>query len=120
VPARTTEYQRLQTAVQAQLAQLPGAKVTMSRNEPDISAIEFGSDGNLWVSNSRSGHDQPAGIMFTWDVFTPDGEFIRQVSAKCAGDGKEDSLIWTPDGNAVLVTGFLEAAIVAAGRRRRR
>ncbi|MBK6735815.1 MAG: hypothetical protein IPG61_17395 [bacterium] len=114
--ARTDEeYQRLQTMVQAQLAQLPGAKVAMSHNEPDISAIEFGSDGNLWVSNSRSGHGQPAGIMFTWDVFTPDGEFIKQVSAKCAGDGKEDSLIWTPDGNAVLVTGFLEAALSLQG-----
>ena len=110
--ARTDEeYQRLQDAVQAQLSQLPGAKVAMSRTEPDIAAIEIGNDGNLWVSSSRSGHEQPAGIMFTWDVFSPDGEFIKQVSAKCGGDGKEDTLIWTPDGNAVLVTGFLDAAM---------
>lgn len=114
--ARTDEeYQRLQTMVQAQLAQLPGAKVTMSRTEPDIAAIEIGNDGNLWVSTSRSGVEQPAGIMFTWDVFTPDGEFLKQVSAKCAGDGKKDSLIWTPDGNAVLVTGFLDAAMSLQG-----
>lgn len=109
------EFQRLTNAVQAQLAQLPSAKVTMSRTEPDISAIEIGNDGNLWVSNSRSGHAQPAGIMFTWDVFTPDGEFIKQVSAKCPGDGKKDSLIWTPDGNAILVTGFLDAAMALQG-----
>lgn len=114
--ARTDEeYQRLTTAVQAQLAQLPGAKVAMSRTDPDISAIEIGNDGNLWVSNSRSGVDQPAGIMFTWDVFSPDGEFIKQVSAKCPGDGKKDSLIWTPDGNAILVTGFLDAAMALQG-----
>jgi len=109
------EFQRLQTVVQAQLAQLPGAKVTMSRTEPDIAAIEIGNDGNLWVSTSRSGVEQPAGIMFTWDVFTPDGEFLKQVSAKCQGDGKKDSLIWTPDGNAVLVTGFLDAAMSLQG-----
>lgn len=115
LPRTDAEYQRLQTAVQAQLAQLPGAKVTMSRNEPDISAIEIGNDGNLWVSNSRSGHAQPAGVMFTWDVFSPDGEFLKQVSAKCPGDGKKDSLIWTPDGNAILVTGFLEAAMALQG-----
>lgn len=114
--ARTEEeYQRLQTAVQAQLAQLPNAKVTMSHNEPDLAALEIGRDGNLWVSNSRSGHDQPAGIMYTWDVFSPDGEFLKQVSAKCVGDGKKDSLIWTPDGNAVLVTGFLDAAMSLQG-----
>ena len=53
--------------------------------------------------------------MFTWDVFTPDGEFLKQVSAKCAGDGKKDSLMWTPDGNAVLVTGFLDAAMSLQG-----
>ncbi len=109
------EFKRLQTVVQAQLAQLPGAKVTMSRTEPDIAAIEIGNDGNLWVSTSRSGVEQPAGIMFTWDVFTPDGEFLKQVSAKCQGDGKKDSLIWTPDGNAVLVTGFLDAAMSLQG-----
>lgn len=110
--ARTDEeYQRLQNVVQTQLSQLPGAKVTMSHNEPDIAAIEIGIDGNLWVSSSRSGHEQPKGIMFTWDVFSPDGEFIKQVSAKCAGDGMKDTLIWTPDGNAVLVTGFLDAAL---------
>lgn len=114
--ARTDEeYQRLQTVVQAQLAQLPGAKVTMSRHEPDIATIEMGNDGNLWVSSSGSGRDQPAGIMFTWDVFSPDGEFLKQVSAKCAGDGKKDSLIWTPDGDAILVTGFLDAAMSLQG-----
>lgn len=114
--ARTDEeHQRLMTAVQAQLAQLPGAKITMSRTEPDIAAIEIGTDGNLWVSTSRSGVEQPTGIMFTWDIFSPDGEFIKQVSAKCAGDGKKDSLIWTPDGNAVLVTGFLDAAMALQG-----
>jgi len=109
------EFQRLQTAVQARLAQVPGAKVTMSRTESDISAIEIGNDGNLWVSTSRSGGEQPAGIMFTWDVFTPDGEFLKQVSAKCQGDGKKDALIWTPDGNAILVTGFLDAAMSLQG-----
>ena len=31
------------------------------------------------------------------------------MSAKCEGDGENDILIWTPDGNAVLVTGFVEA-----------
>ncbi len=114
--ARTAEeLKRLNDAVQAQLAQLPGAKVSMSRTDPDIAAIEIGHDGNLWVANSRSGVDQPAGIMFTWDVFSPDGEFIKQVSAKCPGDGKKDSLIWTPDGNAVLVTGFLDAAMSLQG-----
>ena len=31
------------------------------------------------------------------------------MSAKCEGDGENDIIIWTPDGNAVMVTGFTEA-----------
>jgi len=31
------------------------------------------------------------------------------VSAKCEGDGLNDIIIWTPEGNALLVTCYTEA-----------
>ena len=82
-----------------------------AKTEPDVGGLVFGTDGNLWVTSSRSGFDQPEGILITWDVFTPDGHFIKTVSAKCEGDGENDILIWTPEGNAVVVTGFTEAIL---------
>jgi len=104
------DYNMVKTTAEAQLAQIPNAKIIVSHTEPDIGGLMFGPDKNLWVSSSRGGFEQPEGIMFTWDVFTPDGVFVETVSAACPGDGLNDLIIWTPDGAAVQVTGFTEAA----------
>ena len=103
------EYQKVFDLATRQLSRLPGAKFDISKIEPDISSLRFSSDGNLWVTTSHSGYDEPEGILVTCDVFDPDGHFIKQVSARCEGDGQEDSLFWAPDGSAVLVTGFADA-----------
>ena len=103
------EFNRVMTTMEAALAQIPNAKIVPSKTEPDIGALDFGTDGNLWVTNSRSGIDQPEGILTTWDVFTPDGHYFKTVSAKIEGDGENDLIIWTPSGDAVMVTGFTEA-----------
>jgi WD40 repeat protein len=103
------EFNRVKETMEAALAQIPNAKIVPSENEPDIGSINFGIDGNLWVANSRSGFEEPEGILTSWDVFSPDGHFIKTVSAACEGDGENDIIIWTPEGNAVLVTGFTEA-----------
>jgi sugar lactone lactonase YvrE len=114
-PRDDEDYEQIKTSLEAAFAQVPGAKIVPAKTEPDIGSLEIGSDGNLWVSTSRSGTDQPEGILTTWDVFDPDGHFIKTVSAKCEGDGENDILIWTPDGNAVLVTGFVEALAALQG-----
>jgi hypothetical protein len=103
------EFNRVKTTMEAALAQIPNAKIVPSPIQPDIGSLEIGNDGNLWVTSSQSGVGQPEGILTTWDVFSPDGHFIKTVSAKCEGDGENDILIWTPDGNAVVITGFVEA-----------
>jgi len=103
------EFDRVKTTMEAALAQIPNVKIVPAKTEPDIGSLDFGTDGNLWVATSRSGIDQPEGILTTWDIFTPDGHFLKTVSAKIEGDGENDLIIWTPDGNAVLVTGFTEA-----------
>ena len=109
------DYELIKSTVQAQLAQLPNPKITISRTEPDLTSLTMGSDGNIWVSTSKSGVDQPKGVFFTWDIFDLDGHFIKQISAACPGDGEEDMLVWTPGGDAVQVTGFLAAARALGG-----
>ena len=77
------EIERIETTLGAQLQQLPNAKWTISKTEPDIGDLRFGPDGNLWVGTSRGGFDQPEGVFYTWDVFDADGHFLEQVSAAC-------------------------------------
>ncbi len=105
------EYNRLKTVLETQLAPIPNAKIVVCEYNPDIAGLFFGYDGNLWVGNSGAGRDEPEGIMTTWDVFTPDGDFLKTVSARCPGKGRNDILIWTPEGDAVMVTGFQDAAM---------
>jgi hypothetical protein len=103
------DYNAVKTAVEAQLAQLPGSVIKVSRTEPDVNSLMIGPDGNLWVTSSRSGFEQPEGILATFDVFSPDGHFIKQVQARCDGNGLEDAIFFTSNGTAVVVTGFTEA-----------
>ena len=105
------QYNQLKTVLETQLGQIPNAKIVLCEYNPDIASLYFGYDGNLWVTNSGAGRDQPEGILNTADVFTPDGDFIKTVSIQCEGDGENDIMFWTPDGNAVLVTGFQDASM---------
>ena len=102
------EFNRVKSNLEGAFAQIPNANIVVSTTEPDINGLNFGYDGNLWVSNSYSGFEQPEGILATWDVFSPDGHFIKTVSAKCEGDGLNDIIIWTPEGNALLVTCYTD------------
>ncbi len=103
------EYQAVFDLATIQLSRLPGSKFEISKTAQDIDSLRFGEDGNLWVKSSQSGFNEPAGILVTYDVFNPDGHFIKQVAVRCIGNGKEDNLFWSPDGSAVLVTGFTDA-----------
>jgi len=113
-PRDQETHDLIEERLTTQLAQLPGAKWHISETEPDIGALRIGPDGNLWVESSRSGRDQPEGVFYTWDVFTPDGHFVEQVAARCPGDGEEDMMLWTKDG-AIQVTGFISAVLSLQG-----
>ncbi|RKZ12298.1 hypothetical protein DRQ50_12155 [bacterium] len=102
------EIDRIETTLEVQLAQLPGATWDISKTEPDISTVKIGPDGNLWVECSMGGIEQPEGVFYTWDVFSPDGHFIEQVAAHCEGDGDEDLMLWTKT-SAIQITGFKSA-----------
>jgi len=103
------DYNAVKTSVETQLAQLPNSVIKISHTEPDIGSVRFGPDSNLWVTTSRSGKDQPEGVLATYDVFDPDGDFLKQVAVKCEGNGEEDALFFSPGGDAILVTGFTSA-----------
>ena len=64
----------------------------------------YSPDGERLTILSREG-DGPGETRIPANLlFMPDGHFLKTVSAKCEGDGENDILIWTPEGNAVVVT----------------
>ena len=108
-PRADEDYEAVKNALEARLAQLPDPSISVSRTEPDVNSLTIGPDGNLWVTSSRSGFEQPEGILATFDVFDSSGHFIKQVAARFEGNGLEDAIYFTNDGAAVVVTGFTEA-----------
>ncbi len=84
---------------------------------PCISRLWVDSDNRLWVLHSRSGTDQPDGILQTYDVFDKQGLLVRQLSFACPGDAKEDRLFPLTDGRAVLVKGYWSAVLATIGVR---
>ena len=84
-------------------------EVHVEKNEPAIQALYCRPNGEIWVLTAAGTHDQPAGIMQTYDVFSPQYEFIRQVALACPGDPDEDSLFFLGEGQAALVRGSVQA-----------
>jgi hypothetical protein len=107
---------RVNSIAEAQQRQSPiEFDVELCETEPDISSLRIASDGSLWVLSSRSTREQPEGIMATYDVFDADGHFMKQVSVRCDGDGREDGLIFVGDDRILHVTGFLDAVVALQG-----
>jgi len=90
--------------------------VTPSDCDPVIAMSHRGlrvhDDGTIWVLTSRGANDQESGVMATFDVFSPEGEFTRQVAVHFDGDARHDGVIFLADGRAVVVKGFVDAAMV--------
>ena len=71
-------------------------------------------DNSLWVLTSQGSRQNPDGTIGTFDVFDPEGRFMKQVSLTGEGDGTEDFYFFV--GNRVyVVRGFLNAAMASIG-----
>lgn len=74
----------------------------MEPTEPDILQLHVAADGRIWVLPSRGVRDQAKGVHSTWDVFTAEGVFERQVAFACDADGLQDALFF-PGGDLVVL-----------------
>ena len=82
---------------------------------PCISSLQVNDDGNLWVLHSRSDHDLPDGIMMVYDIFDPEGHFLRQAGIACKGDAQEDRLFLLGSDRVILVRNWRSASLSRLG-----
>ena len=88
---------------------VPLQGATIEETEPDITGMWFDPDGNLCVQTSRGDREKPDGAYSLYDVFSPDGVFLRQAALICDADPQRDGLSMLRDGRIVVVTGILDA-----------
>ena len=90
-------------------------KVVPSDNEPMIAMMQRGlrvhGDGTIWVLTTHGIRDQAPGVMVTFDVYSPSGEYVRQVAVHFDADARHDGVFLLQDDRAVVVKGFVDAAM---------
>ena len=105
---RTNKERNLQRLImEAQTSHLRGeVDIAVSSTEPDIERICTGPDGNLWVETSRGRRPEQPGVMMVWDVFTPLGHFLKQVSMLAPHDALEDLVLFTGSRRVTVITRY--------------
>jgi hypothetical protein len=107
---------RFQSIMESQSAQFPNRPTPVVENqESDIQDLRCADDGTIWVLTSRAVYTPEAGVLASWDVFSPTGEFLKQVKALAPGDPSADVLFLTDSGLAIKITGFWDAALAVMG-----
>lgn len=71
-----------------------------------ISGLWVQDDGTLWVQNGHGAHDQPEGILATYDVFDEDGHYVKQVQLACEGNAREDGVFYLGGDRLILSRGM--------------
>lgn len=98
-----------------QTTQAPNAPVSWEDTEPDVEFLRLAGDGQIWILNSRAMWEPPEGVFTFYDVFSPEGEFLKQVHVICPGNPEQDMLFFASDDLAFMVKGFWGAALSQFG-----
>ncbi len=107
--ARTALYR---AAADAAVKRNGQGAIEVCDTEPAVTRIRVEDDGTLWILHAASAYQQPDGVLQIYDVFDPEGHFIKQVEIVCEGDGENDALFWLGADRVLRVTGALEPGLV--------
>jgi hypothetical protein len=106
-------WQRILETVQRN--QAPGAPISIEKTQPDVEFMRVADDGSIWILNSRAMWTETTGAFTYYDVFSPEGHFVKQVEVVCEGNPQDDILIFAGDDLAFMITGFWDAALARFG-----
>lgn len=94
--------------------QIPGCQIVVNDKCKDIEAIYLRDDGSIWVINADGARENPEGSIASFDVYNPEGQFVKNVVLQGQGDPMNDLYLFVKN-RLYVVTSFLQAALVAQG-----
>jgi hypothetical protein len=113
--ARTAEEKAFMNRMFSHWAKMiPNCKVVINPMVKDIENIYLRDDGSMWVLTSAGARNLPKGTLGVFDVFNPEGQFVKQVTLQGQGNPLEDLYVFEKD-RFYVVTSFLQAAMSAQG-----
>ncbi len=113
-PRPANEKKFMETVMGFWAQRIPNCKVTIADMNKDIENIYVRDDGSIWVLNSVGARDLPKGTMGVFDVFNPDGQFVKTVTLQGQGNPIQDLYVFEKD-RVYVVTDFVTAAMTAQG-----
>lgn len=93
---------------------IPNCKTSINDMAKDIDNFYVRDDGSIWVMSSAGARNLPKGTLGTFDVFNPEGQFVKTVTLQGEGNPLEDLYVFEKD-RFYVVTSFLTAAMTAQG-----
>jgi hypothetical protein len=113
--AHTAEEMEFLTKMMEHFAQtIPGCRVEIEENAKDIESLHVRDDGSIWVLTSAGGREHPDGSLGTFDVYNPEGQFVKNVTLMGDGDPLDDAYMFVKD-RVYVVTDLFQAIMVAQG-----
>ena len=107
---------RITAQLEGQIRQFPPeTPYKIMDNEPDIATLFIHDDGSIWVLTSRAMWEPKPGVLKTFDVFSPSGEYVKQVDVIAEGSSSADLLIFARNNLVFKITGFYDAIVAAVG-----
>ncbi len=83
--------------------------------DSDISSLRVNPNGELWVSTSQGTRNQPEGVCATYDVFTKEGVFDRQVSLFGDFEPNQDLIQFLGKDRCLVIVGAGEGYLSSMG-----
>jgi hypothetical protein len=114
IPRTAKEKKFMETVMGFWAQRIPNCKVVIADMSKDIENIYVRDDGSIWVLTSTGARDLPKGTMGVFDVFNPEGQFVKTVTLQGQGDPLEDLYVFEKD-RLYVVTSFVNAAMSAQG-----
>jgi hypothetical protein len=111
-PAKEKKF--METVMGFWAQRIPNCKVTIADMSKDIDNIYVRDDGSIWVLNSAGARNLAKGTMGVFDVFNPEGQFVKTVTLQGQGDPFSDLYVFERD-RVYVVTSFVTAAMSAQG-----
>ncbi len=88
---------------------VPPQRITIEDTPPVIAGMWVTDDNLLWVQTSPGLEKPPAGCWTVLDVFSPKGQYLRQVGIPGDFDPQQDSIMVLRDGRVLVIVGALDA-----------
>jgi hypothetical protein len=75
-------------------------------HDPSITRVMVNpDDGTIWVLTPNGANEQPDGILETWDVFSPTGEFLRQAVIPLGNEIRDGNCYLGGDNRLLVIRG---------------